>query len=126
MNVLASLAAMPFPQAVGLALIHFLWQGALIGALLSGALLLLRNRSATARYLTCLGALALLLLAPAVTAYVLLGQLDLGRGGALGASLPAAGVHAPNWITQLLPWITGGWIVGAMALQARLDRKSVV
>ena len=54
-------------QALGWSLLHFVWQGALIGAGLFLALLALRRASAQARYVVSCTALLLLALAPLVT-----------------------------------------------------------
>jgi bla regulator protein blaR1 len=54
-------------SAVGVTLIHFLWQGALIAALLGGVNLALRRASANLRYAAGCGALLLMLAAPIVT-----------------------------------------------------------
>ena len=58
---------LPALQALGFALFHFLWQGALIGALLWAALRLLDGASSRLRYgVSCL-TLAAMLAVPAVT-----------------------------------------------------------
>ena len=65
----------PMTQAVGWALVHFLWQGTLVALGLAAALSLLRSRSATSatiRYTVSAGALALLpalLVATALRSY---------------------------------------------------------
>ncbi|HEV7919504.1 MAG TPA: M56 family metallopeptidase [Thermoanaerobaculia bacterium] len=50
----------PVAQAIGWALLHLLWQGALVAGILAAGLALLRNRSAQARYAAACAALALL------------------------------------------------------------------
>ncbi len=57
----------PLPRALGWALAHSLWQGALIGAVLWVLLKLQAVRTANGRYLACGGALALCVLATAIT-----------------------------------------------------------
>ena len=62
----------PMTQAVGWALVHFLWQGTLVALGLAAALSLLRSRSAAMRYTVSAGALALLpalLVATALRSY---------------------------------------------------------
>ncbi|MEP7011319.1 MAG: M56 family metallopeptidase [Acidobacteriota bacterium] len=68
MNGIATLAATPTVQAIAWALVHFLWQGALVGLVAAAALHGLRSRSASARYVTAVGALLVMLLLPVVTA----------------------------------------------------------
>ena len=62
MRLLESVLSQPALQALGWSLIHFVWQGALLAILLAGARMVLRNRSANARYLAACAALALMLM----------------------------------------------------------------
>ena len=57
----------PAAQAVGWALLHFVWQGALIGALTALVLLTLRRSAADVRYVVSAIGLALMLTLPVVT-----------------------------------------------------------
>ncbi len=54
-------------DALGWALLHFVWQGALIGTLAAGLLIGLRRRSANTRYLVATSALGLMALSPLAT-----------------------------------------------------------
>jgi beta-lactamase regulating signal transducer with metallopeptidase domain len=56
-------------QSLGWALLHLLWQGALVAAALAIALRVLERRSAAVRYLLACGALALMLVLPALTGW---------------------------------------------------------
>jgi len=67
MSAWESLLAGPQVVRLGLALVHFLWQGALIAAGLVGVLWLLRPRSANLRYVVATLGLFALAAAPAVT-----------------------------------------------------------
>ncbi len=51
-------------EVLGWTLLHFVWQGAVVGVLAAATLLALRPRSANARYLTAVSALSLMLLLP--------------------------------------------------------------
>jgi len=62
----------PLLDTTGRALIHFVWQGAAIAAVIGAALRLLRHRSAHARYVVACAGLAVMLAAPAVTVRLLL------------------------------------------------------
>lgn len=64
---LQALAASPAVQAAAQALLHFIWQGALIAALLWLALAALPAARAALRYAACAAALALLALCPLAT-----------------------------------------------------------
>ena len=57
----------PYLQTAGWALIHFVWQGAAIAAVIAVALRLLERRSANARYIVACAGLVAMLAAPAVT-----------------------------------------------------------
>ncbi len=67
MNALLELLESPIARSLGWTLAHFLWQGALIGAVLWILLRLQAVRTASGRYLACGGALALCMLATALT-----------------------------------------------------------
>ena len=68
MNMVALLSALPLVERLGWALIHFLWQGALIAGLYWIArTLLVRPENARTRYALSCAALALMIAAPAVT-----------------------------------------------------------
>ena len=106
MNNLEVVLQQPVFQALGWALVHSLWQGAGVAALLSGLLALLRGRRARARYAAGCGALALMLLLPSATAWKMSGGAshthaageeaghrggDHSNAGALEATVIAAG-----------------------------------
>lgn len=57
----------PVVQALGWALVHFVWQGALLALLVASALVLMRKRSAQARYMAATLGLLLMLGAPIIT-----------------------------------------------------------
>src|SRR5436190_87810 len=69
MSALGTLLSGPLAHAIGWALVHLLWQGVLVAAILAATLALMQRQSANARYLAACGALALLLALGAATAY---------------------------------------------------------
>ena len=69
MNGLGNLLGTPLAQAIGWALVHLLWQGLLVAAILAATLALLSKQSANARYLASCGALVVLVILGAATAY---------------------------------------------------------
>jgi hypothetical protein len=85
---LSDLLRQPAAQAIGWALIHFIWQGALIGLLTAAALLALRRSAADVRYVVATIALSLMLTMPAVTA------VQTWRAATAGA--PVADVRRPD------------------------------
>jgi hypothetical protein len=50
MSAIEHLLRQPAAQVIGWALLHFVWQGALIGVLTSAALAVLRRSAADVRY----------------------------------------------------------------------------
>ena len=62
-----SLLREPAIQALGWALLHFVWQGALVGALAALALRAFRNSAPDVRYVVAAIALALMATIPVVT-----------------------------------------------------------
>src|SRR5438093_6188327 len=69
MNGIEMTLAGPLGKAIGWALVHLLWQGVLVAAILAATLALLQRQSANARYLASCGALILLVALGAATAY---------------------------------------------------------
>jgi beta-lactamase regulating signal transducer with metallopeptidase domain len=135
MNGFEALWATPPVQAVAWALIHFLWQGALVGLAATGVLALLGKRNAAVRYNVALGALLVLLACPVVTALRMegtakesiqedaRGELVSVRGVESAASLPVpssfsfAGTSSIREVLPTaLPWVFGLWLAGVAAL----------
>ncbi len=130
-------------QALAWALVHFVWQGALIGLAALAALRLFRFAPPT-RYAIGVFALAAMAAAPVVTFGLLAGptplpvQPDAGRGSALAAPLRAEAVDAllpeePSGLvgessatavvegaTSFAPVVLGIWLVGVIVLSFRL------
>jgi beta-lactamase regulating signal transducer with metallopeptidase domain len=125
----ATLAA--FVPAIGWALIDFLWQGLLIGALAALALRLLREARPQSRYLVCAIALA---------ACVVLPVLQVARGlhadanavpmvadAAHSAPLATSAVFVAvdeTWqdaLQQHLPWVVVLWSLGAALFALRMS-----
>ena len=139
----------PYLHALGWALLHFLWQGALLALLLAGLLRLLRGRSANARYLAACAALLLMLVSPAVTFWRTSRQTvasavdERSLAAARPTNVTAAtgplpkradrpeGVdgeekygfrdrHFVGRLEALLPWLILAWMLGVAFLTARV------
>lgn len=112
MSSLESLLAQPLVNAVGWALVHFVWHGAAVAAVVAVLLAVLRRASANVRYLVACVALLVLACMPIVTAWCVYPQpptrprmsndraenLHLSlteRDGARGAPLPQDFVERP-------------------------------
>ncbi len=68
MTAVLDFFAHPVMDTIGLALLHFLWQGALVGLVVLIALFMIPRANAPLRYNVCVGAMLLLLLLPLGTA----------------------------------------------------------
>jgi beta-lactamase regulating signal transducer with metallopeptidase domain len=93
---------------LGWTLLHFLWQGLLLAAMLE--LILSFMRSATARHNLALAALVLMLLAPVLTFLFLRGGVPQPTSAVLA---PSAGAGAPFdlTVTSAAPSPWTGWLV---------------
>jgi beta-lactamase regulating signal transducer with metallopeptidase domain len=91
-------------QSLGWALLHLLWQGTLVAVALAVALRVLDRRAASVRYLLSCGALALLLVLPALTGWHHYASLQ--KSGSLpGTPAPvepssAAAARAPGFVLE--------------------------
>jgi beta-lactamase regulating signal transducer with metallopeptidase domain len=147
MNGISNLLGTPLAQAIGWALLHLLWQGLLVAAILAATLALLARQSANARYLASCGALVLLVVLGAATAYRSYdgsGELGVGSGREVSVSpvpAPASGSdgnaesaisqnppptpHSPltslaSFAKSHLPQIVLVWLTGVLLLSVRL------
>ncbi|HYO51699.1 M56 family metallopeptidase [Archangium sp.] len=107
-------------QSLGWALLHLLWQGALVAAALAVALRVLDRRAASVRYLLACGALALMLALPALTGWH--HYTSLQKTGSLPEA-PALGVMSSAAAPAPVPVL--GRPVGVHAPMAPRTSKSV-
>ncbi|HEY8010677.1 MAG TPA: TonB family protein [Rudaea sp.] len=115
---------LPWVDALGRSLLHFLWQGALIGL----AYWLLRPLCASvrARYRLGMGALLLMLACPLATLALLRPVADaLGNASASAVPIPdgviaatALLVSTAQW-EQALPWFVALWLAGVCLIATR-------
>ena len=128
MNPLLSLVQEPWAQALGWTLLHFLWQGALLGLLAWLSLALLRGASAKVRYGAACAFLLLMVAAPAATLLLLQPQGPAGAlplpPGAIPGPLAAPGdaplaLRVKAALDPALPWLLGGWAAGVLLLSGR-------
>jgi beta-lactamase regulating signal transducer with metallopeptidase domain len=90
MTAIESLLRQPAAQAVGWALLQFVWQGTAVGALTALALLALRRSASDVRYVVSAVGLALMLTLPVVSGVQKLQALRAGASAA--AVVPASSV----------------------------------
>ncbi len=129
-------------QALGWSLLHFVWQGTAVAALLGSLSLVLRRAAPQVRYLLAAGALLLMLLMPITTFLVVRGgparALVPGRSTRVGpvqdagdrarsSGDPAEATSGPRATAQdlrrriepLLPGLVGLWGAGVLLLSLR-------
>jgi TonB family protein len=110
-------------QLFSLALLHFVWQGTFIAILLAIGLFGMRKRSANARYLVSCAALAVLLVLPVLTMYLLyqspapVSGVQLASPNSAAAPLPPRNTH---WLVSLEAWVVPVWCFGVLLFSIRL------
>ena len=125
-------------ERLGHVLVHFVWQGALVAALLAVLLCVLRRHAASVRYAACLAALFVMAALPvatwlvltppaapfaelAVTALPPLGADGWARVAAPPASSePSLWMQAQTGFDAARPWLVAGWLLGVAVLSVRL------
>src|SRR5689334_8969074 len=135
---MSTLFSGPLAHAIGWALVHLLWQGVLVAAILAAALALMSKRSANARYLAACGALVVLValgVATAVHVYEpgvegsaisLDGLKPVLHSSAFEISESATAAAPSTWQTIVafanshLPQFVLAWMVGVLLLSVRL------
>ncbi|HLJ73843.1 MAG TPA: M56 family metallopeptidase [Thermoanaerobaculia bacterium] len=125
----------PLVQAIGWALLHLLWQGAIVAAILAAALALLRRQSANARYLVSCGALLIVVALGVATAYRYYTPPAVDEPAVTAtpdAAPTPAFTFAPSdapaaatfsflaFITAHLGQIVAVWLIGVLILSTRL------
>ena len=110
-------------QIFSLALLHFVWQGTLVAILLAIGLFGMRKRSANARYLLSCAALAVLLVLPVLTMYLLyqspapVSGVQLASPNSPAAPLPPRNAH---WLVSFEAWAVPVWCFGVLLFSIRL------
>jgi beta-lactamase regulating signal transducer with metallopeptidase domain len=130
-------------DAISSALVHSLWQNAVVGVLLWIVLVALRHRTANARYLASCVALALMVLLPVVTALVLsqppVPVASFTPMAAAVADASVANTMPPTpgpvwvesegwpltWLAVLKPWMLPFWLAGVLVCSLRLVLASL-
>ena len=118
-------------QALRTALFHFVWQGAVVAFLLWITLLVMRKRSANARYAASCLALIALVAWPVITACAEYNQSAVPSAGAsFFESVPQAPAAASSWISSSAPaatwlaslgwWALPAWAFGVILFSLRL------
>lgn len=130
---MSDLASIPLLQAFGWALLHSLWQGALLAPLAAWALRLARHRSPELRYVLAAGALGALVLAFGGTLlWIWAGGTPESVPGALRVAPVGEGQGRLGWASQLrlllgpwIPWSCLAWVLGFSLRIVHLGRAMV-
>jgi TonB family protein len=117
---MSGLASIPLLRAIGWALLHSLWQGALLALLAAVALWLARPRSAEFRYAIASGFLGLIVLAFAGTLLWISAGGDPMSAGETALIAPIGeGQGFSDWVPRLhtlvgpwIPWLFAAWVLG--------------
>ncbi len=149
MTLIEGIYTYPLLRALGWALLHFLWQGALVALLLAGVLSLLRERAANLRYAAACAALGLMLVLPAATFMTQSGSAQSSEVDEMSLQTPpepdvksaqgqtggagrrtgeaTAGMEHPvgqlMWtarVEPVLPWLISAWLLGVLGLTVRV------
>lgn len=122
-------------RLIGWTLVHFVWQGILVGLMYALARVVLPRGEA--RYRAGMTALLAMALCPMATAWHLLGTMDssavqpvlsafavhaTASGGTLANDL-APGMAWQRWLDAALPWLVLAWSLGVMLLSWRAWRQ---
>ena len=128
----------PIIQALGWALVHFVWQGAAVGAVYALGMVVLRNAPPAWRYGFGLFALGLLAVAPVLTYLITLPQVAVslattasqpalptftaGAAASSVSSVPvvAEGQSVSQFLQRALPWIVAAWGLGVVLQSCRV------
>jgi beta-lactamase regulating signal transducer with metallopeptidase domain len=120
----AELFAQPWCRPVALALLHFVWQGALVAAVLAVAVELLGVRRPQARYACSLAALVAMIALPALTvAWFWSAEAPSPAAlqyAAIAPELPLTAAAAGDLIARAQPYLLGMWLAGVGFFAARL------
>ncbi|HET8902234.1 MAG TPA: M56 family metallopeptidase [Holophagaceae bacterium] len=122
MNGLAHLLSGTLARTAAWTLLHFLWEGLLIGLLAWGALALMQRRSPEARYAVGLVFLAAMALTPLITFFILLPgpqtPAPVAEAVAVSGPLPWT-LRLRLLLDPSLPTVLAVWCAGVALLSAR-------
>ncbi len=124
--MIASIADLAWMQALGWALVHFLWQGAIIGIVFAVVRRFVAPEQSSLRYAFGLFSLSALLVAPVLTLAMLwpssgMEAVQASDSIAINASLaaPMLATDAGSLLEGLLPVLVVAWLAGVLLMFGR-------
>ncbi|MGA9853854.1 MAG: M56 family metallopeptidase [Gammaproteobacteria bacterium] len=137
MKAAETLFNLPLMQCLGWTLVHFLWQGIVVGVIYIGVRQTLRGKSPASRYHLAMGTLAVMAVLPIIT-YIHLANTFTGIAADenLHSLYPALTLYSrqdtitaffllgriQNLLQQLIPWTVPFWLLGVCATLMRVLR----
>jgi beta-lactamase regulating signal transducer with metallopeptidase domain len=121
MSAIETMLRQPAAQAIGWALLHFLWQGTLVAFLTATTLVVLRRSAADVRYVVSAVALSVMLTLPAVTAVQMWRSSADSPAMSAGLKAGTAGIGSAD--LQVSP-AAGSPFIGSAGLQAGQTRNA--
>ena len=128
MSALDTLLSTPLANHLGWTLVHFLWQGALVGALYACLRFVLRDSEPQSRYWLSMTALMVLAALPVLTFIRLLANpVSVPDIAGVASAIPALHM-APQtgfleWLREILrpvvPWTVPAWCAGVALMALR-------
>ncbi len=106
-------------EALGWTLVHFLWQGALIGAATAAVLRLMRTACPRQRYLVACAGLLLCVLWPALELGARMRELGPVYATPIAAAARETATAPALALRRHLDWIVAAWLLGAAGLALR-------
>ena len=133
MNAIQILAMQPWVERLGMTLLHFLWQGAMIAAIYAAARRWgARTVDANGRYFLACAALTAMAITPMVTWRLLCGPSPESVASTFASPMSAARTEPVPSISPSLPadadrvlpgplsWVVACWLTGASVFSLRL------
>lgn len=125
-GLLEPVVSTPVVSTLGWTLLHFLWQGLLIGLLHEGLVRVMKAHSPQLRYGISVCALLALMLSPVVTFCMLLinepadpALVQVAVSEIRSLASPSANASSLNTLEALLPYVVVLWLIGVAALSLR-------
>lgn len=139
MTSLIRFPELPLTRVLGWSLLHFVWEGAIVGVLLVCVLGLLRSSSPQLRYIVACSALLLMFTLPLITFWYLATTIHVPNHtintsmGMISSLRYDFSSTAGSWLDRIylsvngwLPWVIAAWSSGVLIFLGRLNIALIV